>query len=82
MQMILLGTPITADEALSADLVAQLFDAGMVLENAHQNSIQVGGNEADGIVIGQRGRVTMEMWLMSRGCETLRRVGPLQELSL
>ncbi|KAI5465053.1 ClpP/crotonase-like domain-containing protein [Mariannaea sp. PMI_226] len=34
MQMILLGTPITADEALSAGLVAQLFGEGTVLENA------------------------------------------------
>jgi enoyl-CoA hydratase/carnithine racemase len=34
MQMILLGTPISADEALSAGLVSQLFEAGAVLENA------------------------------------------------
>lgn len=34
MQMILLGAPISADEALSAGLVSQLFEAGTVLENA------------------------------------------------
>jgi enoyl-CoA hydratase/carnithine racemase len=38
MQMILLGTPITAAEASAAGLVADVFEPGSVLENVLQTA--------------------------------------------
>ncbi|KAF5680009.1 enoyl hydratase [Fusarium heterosporum] len=38
MQMILLGRPISADEALSAGLVAQLYESGKVLDSVVQET--------------------------------------------
>ncbi|KAK7403897.1 hypothetical protein QQX98_010304, partial [Neonectria punicea] len=43
MQMILLGTPISATEAHSAGLVAQLFEPGQVLENVVQTASRLAG---------------------------------------
>ncbi|KAH6995508.1 ClpP/crotonase-like domain-containing protein [Ilyonectria sp. MPI-CAGE-AT-0026] len=43
MQMILLGSPISAAEANSARLVAQLFEPGQVLENVIQTASRLAG---------------------------------------
>ncbi|KAH6988200.1 ClpP/crotonase-like domain-containing protein [Ilyonectria sp. MPI-CAGE-AT-0026] len=44
MQMILLAAPMTATEALSAGLVAQLFEPGTVLENTVEIASQLAGS--------------------------------------
>ncbi len=43
MQMILLGAPITAQDAHAAGLVAQLYENGTVLEEAVRMASQLAG---------------------------------------
>lgn len=43
MQMILLGTPVTAAEASAAGLLADVFEPGSVLENVIKTATKLAG---------------------------------------
>lgn len=62
MQMILLAAPMTATEALSAGLVAQLFEPGTVLENTVEIASQLAASSPTALSLAKdavsRGRST------------------------
>ncbi|CAH0026097.1 unnamed protein product [Clonostachys rhizophaga] len=53
MQMILLGTPITASDAMSAGLVAQVVEPGTVLETAVQTASKLAGMSTSAISLAK-----------------------------